>query len=849
MNAQTRLRIGDRVRVISVEIDAMRSYVGRLGTVEVPSQIPSGYEDHISVRFDKAKKFKAVSRFFKPECLTVLEIQEILDSQSGSCKLLDLQTLEVEVGGRCTQDTVKPIADCEPSTYAVGSAQVSHLECLSPEGSNLSDSVKLIASAALGSETDFQESLSIQTCDRSNLHFHQSMSSASQPPVSLLVMTGSAEDQKMSEIFSPTALQQSEQPDRDGSALKMFPDFSAVPCEQETSQGVSLSSFSGTFPAAGMMQNGFVSAQETLVVPSLDADCCWLESPGALSSHTSRVPGLSKSEGKWQKLGLLKKGEVANPDFLEDCFGLPKGWTSPQDSRQAQELLEQGEKSWEIPLIVESERSLYEESSTSTHSPCENFTAGKTWIDPGEIDLHAGTQSRLSTDWETVQRYTEQMTEGLWDWERQPLPVVFQDTEGRKYPGDAHHRTTAAVAAKVELICVDLRSGSLIDAIMFSCVAKANREHGLPLTAKDQRRRIEMFLETRDRLPESDERRRYSSREIARYLGLSESGYRTIVNIITEREMRRAISQFELGDRVQVVRSGAVSSGGYWSDGILGKVQDIDKKKGILVVPDMDKWMLKPGWIHPDNLIKSDAPLPELPGKISQDEEEPETDWQVDDLCQYRRTVAQIIRIDGDDVYLSLNGYLETVSLHEIKRVDSAHDSVLLPQTLVCEPKSKDKQLLPSIKSNSDIPLNTQTPTPAVLVNGSAIANDKPDVVAAEIAIGIRHLSPEQLAWALTSAANNGLSDDHLKAVVEAGNQILNLRHHPEYFPTERKITQRGEDMPSQCISLPPVDFAELHCLDDEDLTLGLGDEGAFLDDGDEGVFSDDGNFWLEEAS
>ena len=492
------------------------------------------------------------------------------------------------------------------------------------------------------------------------------------------------------------------------------------------------------------------------------------------------------------------------------------------------------------------------------HDLSENFPKpGKAWIDPHEIDLCAGTQSRDRTDWETVQRYSELMKENLWDWEREPRPVVFQDKDGCKYPGDCHHRTEAAIKAGVDLICVDLRDGSLVDAIMFSCIAEANRSHGLPLTAKDQRRRIELFLDVRSSLPVTDERRRYSSREIARYLRLTDSGYRTVCNILNEREMSVKISQFQEGDRVQVVRSGATGSGAYWSDGTLGKVQDIDKKKGILVLPDattvhIDKWMLSHGWIHPDNLIKSDAPLPEAPVKISQDEEESEAEWLVDDLCQYRGTAGQIVRIEGDDVWVSLNGYLEMVPLFEIERTDPDHDSVLPPRFLVGEPKSKDKQLLPSIKRNSDIPLNAQTPPPAALVNRTAIAQGLPDVVANEIALGIRHLSPDQLAWVLTSAASNGLSDDHLKAVIKAAKLILNLRHHPEYFAPKREINQSRENMPSQCTLVPPVDFderAELYCLDNEDITLGVGDEGVFLDDGDEGVFSDEGNFWLEEAS
>ena len=89
------------------------------------------------------------------------------------------------------------------------------------------------------------------------------------------------------------------------------------------------------------MDNGFVSVAATLALPSLDEDYYWLESPGALSSDNSRSPGLSKSEGKWQKSGLLKRKEVANPDFLEQCFGLPRNWTSPLERCPATELLEQ----------------------------------------------------------------------------------------------------------------------------------------------------------------------------------------------------------------------------------------------------------------------------------------------------------------------------------------------------------------------------------------------------------------------------------------------------------------------------------------------------------------------------
>ena len=218
--------------------------------------------------------------------------------------------------------------------------------------------------------------------------------------------------------------------------------------------------------------------------------------------------------------------------------------------------------------------------------------------------------------------------------------------------------------------------------------------------------------------------------------------------------------------------------------------------------------MLSHGWIHPDSLVKSDAPLPEAPVKFFQDEEKSEN-WQVDDMCQYCGPVGQIMRIEEDDVCLSLNGYLETVPIFEIKRIDSEHDSVLPPQALVGEPKSKDKQLLPDVKRNHTSPADVDdrpftSPLPPIPINTSeictalisnveyltdaqvdavwkAIAQGKPDVVANEIAIGLGCLSRQQLAWVISSAASNWLSDDCLKAVIKSAKKALNSRHCPEH--------------------------------------------------------------------
>lgn len=48
-----------------------------------------------------------------------------------------------------------------------------------------------------------------------------------------------------------------------------------------------------------------------------------------------------------------------------------------------------------------------------------------------------------------------------------------------------------------------------------------------------------------------------------------------------------------------------------------------------------------------------------------------------------------------------------------------------------------------------------------------------------ELTTQMEKMTPEQLAWLMRNA---GLSDDQLKAMVKSGKQILNQRHHPDYF-------------------------------------------------------------------
>jgi site-specific DNA-cytosine methylase len=74
---------------------------------------------------------------------------------------------------------------------------------------------------------------------------------------------------------------------------------------------------------------------------------------GALSSDASRAPGLTKLESSLKLHGLLKKGEVLNPDFLSSSFNLPKNYLDPSECRTAAQLLEDNARQQEIFLTPE----------------------------------------------------------------------------------------------------------------------------------------------------------------------------------------------------------------------------------------------------------------------------------------------------------------------------------------------------------------------------------------------------------------------------------------------------------------------------------------------------------------
>ena len=191
------------------------------------------------------------------------------------------------------------------------------------------------------------------------------------PPVPLVSPSPFRESDwalRTKETVSQPLLERSPTQHLDSGVLRMSPDSSVVLSDQERELGhISLLS-SVKWPSSGTMSSGVVSRADTLLPPGVGNDCSWLGSHGALS-HTSRAPGLSKSESTSRAKGILGKDEVYNPDWLELSSGLPLGYSSPSELRTATELLESEEKRSATPSTPEWQKSPFVESYTSTASP------------------------------------------------------------------------------------------------------------------------------------------------------------------------------------------------------------------------------------------------------------------------------------------------------------------------------------------------------------------------------------------------------------------------------------------------------------------------------------------------
>jgi FtsZ-binding cell division protein ZapB len=123
------------------------------------------------------------------------------------------------------------------------------------------------------------------------------------------------------------------------------------------------------------------------------------------------------------------------------------------------------------------------------------------------IRIDKGTQSRVSISQETVDDYARQMEDGA----KFPPVILFHDGV-EYYLADGFHRYFANRKLKKTSIAVDILTGTLREAILYSL--KANKAHGLRPSNEDKRSSVIKMLK-------DHEWKLWADREIARHCGVS----------------------------------------------------------------------------------------------------------------------------------------------------------------------------------------------------------------------------------------------------------------------------------------------------------------------------------------
>lgn len=128
-------------------------------------------------------------------------------------------------------------------------------------------------------------------------------------------------------------------------------------------------------------------------------------------------------------------------------------------------------------------------------------------IEIDSIRLDGGTQVREALDEEWVEELRELYEDG------HPIPrvLVVEDGDGTRWLADGFHRVEAMKRAGHSGTEADVRRGGVLMAKMLAAAANKN---GLPRTAGDKRRAIELALST----PEG---RKMKQSELAKYVGCS----------------------------------------------------------------------------------------------------------------------------------------------------------------------------------------------------------------------------------------------------------------------------------------------------------------------------------------
>lgn len=123
------------------------------------------------------------------------------------------------------------------------------------------------------------------------------------------------------------------------------------------------------------------------------------------------------------------------------------------------------------------------------------------------------TQMRCAMDKNVIHEYAEKMKRG----ERFPPVVLFEDDQGKFLIGDGWHRLSAAKRNQYHNFPAEVRAGGRSAAMRYAL--RANVTHGLRLTSKDKRRKVNAALREYPTL---------SNNEIAAICGVSESLVRGI---------------------------------------------------------------------------------------------------------------------------------------------------------------------------------------------------------------------------------------------------------------------------------------------------------------------------------
>ena len=261
------------------------------------------------------------------------------------------------------------------------------LPASSLEDSNSANSLNGTNTVNQCSNLDTQESQFTEISAASRESQDNMTSAAFLLPANPSALRASDSEPLMSEIASPQLCEQLENSDQNSQSSKTSLGYSTAQSAQEQSDYTSLESLN-SFPASGTYANGNLSAAPILEPPGIGEDCLLLRSPGALSHNgNGRPPGANKLDRQLKTLGLIATGEVASPEFLEEGFGLPQGYSNPAEMRTALELAQDCKS--ESPAEIN--------STASAAAPSEIVSIGESQPSPSEeLNILQAYESELN---------------------------------------------------------------------------------------------------------------------------------------------------------------------------------------------------------------------------------------------------------------------------------------------------------------------------------------------------------------------------------------------------------------------------------------------------------------------